>query len=33
MIYNMVVRRNRVIMDKIRAFAGDLQTYLISKSK
>jgi biopolymer transport protein ExbB len=33
MIYNMIVRRNRVIMDKLRAFAGDLQTYLITKSK
>lgn len=33
MIYNMVVRRNRVIMDKVRAFAGDLQTYLITKGK
>jgi biopolymer transport protein ExbB len=33
MIYNMIVRRNRVIMDKLRGFAGDLQTYLITKSK
>jgi biopolymer transport protein ExbB len=31
MFYNMIVRRNRVIMDKVRAFAGDLQTYLITK--
>lgn len=31
MIYNMIVRRNRVIMDKVRAFAGDLQSYLITK--
>ena len=33
MIYNMVVRRNRVIMDKVRAFAGALQSYLITKGK
>jgi biopolymer transport protein ExbB len=32
-IYNMVVRRNRIIMDKVRAFAGDLQSYLITKGK
>jgi biopolymer transport protein ExbB len=33
MIYNMIVRRNRIILDKVRAFAGDLQTYLIAKGK
>jgi biopolymer transport protein ExbB len=33
MQYNYLVRRNKVITEKLRAFAGDLQTYLISKSK
>jgi len=31
--YNFLVRRNKVIQEKLRGFAGDLQTYLISKSK
>jgi biopolymer transport protein ExbB len=31
--YNFLVRRNKVISEKLRGFAGDLQTYLISKSK
>ena len=31
--YNFLVRRNKVITEKLRGFAGDLQTYLISKSK
>jgi len=31
--YNYLVRRNKVITEKLRAFAGDLQTYLITKSK
>jgi biopolymer transport protein ExbB len=31
--YNFLVRRNKVIQEKMRGFAGDLQTYLISKSK
>jgi biopolymer transport protein ExbB len=31
--YNYLVRRNAVIKEKLRAFAGDLQTYLISKNK
>ena len=31
--YNWLVRRNKVIQEKLRGFAGDLQTYLISKSK
>jgi biopolymer transport protein ExbB len=31
--YNWLVRRNKVITEKLRAFAGDLQAYLISKSK
>lgn len=33
MIYNMIIRRNKIIMEKVRAFAGDLQTYLITKGK
>ncbi|MGC9952991.1 MAG: MotA/TolQ/ExbB proton channel family protein [Rhizomicrobium sp.] len=33
LLYNWLVRRNKVISDKLRAFAGDLQTYLITKSK
>ena len=33
LLYNWLVRRNKVITDKLHAFAGDLQTYLISKSK
>jgi len=33
MIYNMIVRRNKIILEKLRAFAGDLQTYLITKGK
>jgi len=33
LLYNLLVRRNKVITEKLRAFAGDLQTYLISKSK
>ena len=31
--YNFLVRRNKVIVEKLRGFAGDLQTYLISKGK
>ncbi|MEI9931677.1 MAG: MotA/TolQ/ExbB proton channel family protein [Rhizomicrobium sp.] len=31
--YNFLVRRNKIIQEKLRGFAGDLQTYLISKSK
>jgi len=31
--YNYLVRRNKVITEKLRAFAGDLQTYLITKNK
>ena len=33
LLYNYLVRRNKIITEKLRAFAGDLQTYLISKSK
>src|ERR1700749_2519546 len=31
--YNYLVRRNKVITEKLRAFAGDLQAYLITRSK
>ena len=31
--YNWLIRRNKMITEKLRAFAGDLQAYLISKSK
>lgn len=31
LIYNFLVRRNKVITEKLRGFAGDLQTYLVSK--
>ena len=33
LLYNFLVRRNKVITEKLRGFAGDLQTYLISKGK
>ena len=33
LLYNLLVRRNKVITEKLRGFAGDLQAYLISKSK
>jgi biopolymer transport protein ExbB len=33
LLYNYLVRRNKVITEKLRAFAGDLQSYLVSKSK
>jgi len=33
LLYNFLVRRNKVIQEKLRGFAGDLQTYLITKSK
>jgi biopolymer transport protein ExbB len=33
LFYNYLVRRNKVITEKLRGFAGDLQTYLITKSK
>ena len=33
LLYNWLVRRNKVITDKLRAFGGDLQTYLITKGK
>jgi biopolymer transport protein ExbB len=31
--YNYLVRRNKVILEKLRGFSGDLQTFLISKGK
>jgi len=31
LLYNYLVRRNKVITEKLRAFAGDLQAYLVSK--
>ena len=33
LLYNSLVRRNRVITEKLKGFAGDLQTYLISNAK
>jgi biopolymer transport protein ExbB len=33
LLYNTMVRRNKQITEKLRAFAGDLQTYLITRSK
>ena len=33
LLYNYLVRRNKVITEKLRGFAGDLQSYLITKSK
>lgn len=31
LLYNYLVRRNKMITEKLRAFAGDLQSYLVSK--
>jgi biopolymer transport protein ExbB len=33
LLYNFLVRRNKMITEKLRGFAGDLQAYLITKSK
>ena len=33
LLYNFLVRRNKVINEKLRGFASDLQTYLISNKK
>lgn len=33
LLYNFLVRRNKVINEKLRSFASDLQTYLISNKK
>jgi biopolymer transport protein ExbB len=31
LLYNYLVRRNKVILERLKSFAGDLQTYLVSK--
>ena len=31
LLYNYLVRRNKVIAEKLKSFAGDLQTFLVSK--
>ncbi len=31
--YNLLVRRNKVMNEKFRAFAGDLQAYLLSSKR
>jgi biopolymer transport protein ExbB len=33
LLYNFLVRRNKVISEKLKAFATDLQTYLVTKGK
>lgn len=33
LLYNYLVRRNKVITEKLKGFAGDLQSYLISNAK
>jgi biopolymer transport protein ExbB len=33
LLYNFLVRRNKVINEKLRSFASDLQTYLVTKGK
>jgi biopolymer transport protein ExbB len=33
LLYNFLVRRNKVINEKLRSFASDLQTYLITNKK
>lgn len=33
MLYNFLVRRNKVIQEKLKSFAGDLQVYLVTKGK
>jgi biopolymer transport protein ExbB len=33
LLYNYLVRRNKVINEKLRSFASDLQTYLVTKGK
>ena len=33
LLYNFLVRRNKVINEKLRSFAGDLQTYLITQQE
>jgi biopolymer transport protein ExbB len=33
LLYNLLVRRNKVINEKLRSFAADLQTYLVTKGR
>jgi biopolymer transport protein ExbB len=33
LLYNYLVRRNKVINEKLRSFASDLQTYLVTKGR
>jgi biopolymer transport protein ExbB len=33
LLYNYLVRRNKVINEKLRSFAADLQTYLVTKGR
>ena len=33
LLYNYLVRRNKVINEKLRSFASDLQTYLVTNKK
>ncbi|HTW36494.1 MAG TPA: MotA/TolQ/ExbB proton channel family protein [Rhizomicrobium sp.] len=33
LLYNFLVRRNKIINEKLRSFASDLQTYLITNKK
>jgi biopolymer transport protein ExbB len=33
LLYNYLVRRNKVITEKLRSFAGDLQSYMITNAK
>ncbi len=33
LLYNYLVRRNKVITEKLKGFAGDLQSYLITNAK
>ena len=33
LIYNLLVRRNKVLNEKLRGFSSDLQTYLLSNKQ
>jgi biopolymer transport protein ExbB len=33
MCYNLLVRRNKVLNEKFRSFASDLQTYLLTQKR
>ena len=33
LLYNYLVRRNKVISEKLRSFGSDLQTYLVTKGR